>query len=151
MNTMRLILTEDVPSLGNAGEIVNVKNGFGRNFLLPQNKALIADTKSVKALEHAKFLADHKLKKLKGEVQVLAEKLSALTITLAHKVGEGDKLFGSVTTIEIEKSLKEKGFTIDRKKILLDKPIKELGEFKVPVKLHPEVTTDLKVEVVKAD
>ena len=151
MSSMSLILTEDVSSLGLAGDIVNVKAGYGRNYLLPQKKAMLADSKNVKALEHAKFLAEHKVKKMKAEFEGLAEKLSAVTVTLSHKVGEGDKLFGSVTTMEIERALKEKGFEIDRKKILLEKPIKELGEFSVPVKLHPEITTALKIEVVKEE
>lgn len=150
MSSMRLILTEDVQSLGYAGDIVNVKGGYGRNYLLPRNKAMIADNKNVKAMEHAKFLAEHKLKKIKAALQEIADKISGEKVTISHKVGEEGKLFGSVTSIEIEKELKEKGFDIDRRKILLEKPIKELGEFSVPIKLHQDITPELKVEVVEA-
>lgn len=148
MSSMRVILTEDVPSLGYAGEIVNVKNGFGRNFLLPRNKAMMADSKNVKAMEHAKFIAEHKVKKIQGEFQGLADKISAEKLTLTHKVGEEGKLFGSVTSLEIAKALNEKGFEIDHRKIVLDKPVKELGEFTVPVKLHKDISANVKIEVV---
>lgn len=151
MSSMRLVLTEEVASLGNVGDIVNVKAGYGRNYLLPQKKAMLADSKNVKAMEHAKLMADHKVRKMKVEFESIAEKMAKLTITLSHKVGEGDKLFGSVTSMEIEKALKEHGFEIDRKKILLEKPIKVLGKFTVPVKLHPEITSDLKIEVVREE
>lgn len=151
MSGMKVILTEDVSSLGFAGDIVNVKGGYARNYLIPRNKALVADPRNVKAMEHAKFLAEHKLKKVKAGVEALAEKLADVTVTIAHKVGEEGKLFGSVTSMEIEKDLKEQGFEIDRRNILLDKPIKELGEFKVPVKLHPEITQEIKIEVVKEE
>jgi len=148
MSSMRVILTEDVPSLGYAGEIVNVKSGFGRNFLFPRNKAMMADSKNVKAMEHAMFIAEHKAKKIQGEFQGLAEKMSAEKLTLAHKVGEEGKLFGSVTSLEIERALNAKGFEVDHRKIVLDKPIKELGEFTVPVKLHKDVSANVKIEVV---
>ena len=147
-SSMRVVLTEDVPSLGYTGEIVNVKGGFARNYLLPRNKAMLADSKNVKAMEHAKFIAEHKVKKLRDEFQELADKISAEKVTLTHKVGEEGKLFGSVTNLEIAKALNEKGFEIDHRKIGLEKPIKALGEFTVSVKLHKDVSADLKIEVV---
>jgi len=113
-----------------------------------RNKAMLADSKNVKALEHAKFIAEHKLKKIRGEFQGLADKVAAEKITLAHKVGEEGKLFGAVTALEIAKALNAKGFEIDHRKIGLEKPIKELGEFTVPVKLHKDISADLKIEVV---
>ena len=148
MSSMKVILTEDVQSLGYAGEIVNVKGGYGRNYLLPRNKAMVADSKNVKAMEHAKFIAEHRVKKITGEFQGLADKMAAEKITLAHKVGEEGKLFGAVTALEIAKALSEKGFEIDHRKIGLEKPIKALGEFTVSVKLHKDVSADVKVEVV---
>jgi len=146
---MRIILTEDVHHVGASGDVVNVKAGFARNFLFPQRKAMLADPRNVKAVEHAKLIAEHKMKKVKAAVEGLAEKLNNLKITVAHLVGEDDKLFGSVTTMEIEKALAAEGYEIDRKKIVLEKPIKELGEFKIPVKLHQDVTAEINLEVAK--
>lgn len=146
---MRIILTEDVQNLGISGDLVNVKAGFARNFLLPQNKAMLADPRNIKAVEHVKFITEHKIKKARASVEALAEKLNNLKITIAHLVGEDEKIFGSVTTMEIGKALSAEGFEIDRKKIILEKPIKELGEFKIPVKLHKEVKAEITLEVVK--
>ena len=112
------------------------------------HKALMADSKNVKAMEHAQFIAEHKVKKITGEFQGLADKMSAEKITLAHKVGEEGKLFGAVTALEIAKALSEKGFEIDHRKIGLEKPIKALGEFTVPVKLHKDISANVKIEVV---
>ncbi len=146
---MRIILTENVRNLGISGDLVNVKAGFARNYLLPQKKAMLADPRNIKAIEHAKLIAEHKMKKARASVEALAEKLNDLKITIAHLVGEDEKIFGSVTTMEIAKALDAEGYDIDRKKIILDKPIKELGEFKIPVKLHQEVKAEITLEVVK--
>jgi len=146
---MRLILTENVPSLGDAGEIVSVRGGYARNFLLPRKKALLADSRNIKALEHAKFLAEHKLRKLRSEAEQLADRLKTAAITITHKAGESGKLFGAVTTMEIEKALHAEGIAVDRKSIQLDSPIKELGEYTIPVKLDLDVVSELIVQVVK--
>lgn len=148
MSSVKVILTDDVASLGFAGDVVNVKPGYARNFLLPQKKAMMADPKNLKVMEHARFLAQHKMKKIKSEAEAVAAKMAEVSLNIAHKVGEEGKLFGSVTSIEIEKALRGEGFEVDKRNILLEKPIKELGEFAVPVKLHPEVTQDVKVAVV---
>lgn len=149
MGNMKLILTEDVQHLGFAGDIVNVRGGYARNFLIPQKKAMLADPRNVKALEHSKLLAEHKVKKIKKGAEEIAEKLRGITITIARKVGEDEKLFGSVTSIDVENFLKAEGFEIDKRQIHLEKPLKKLGEYIVPVRLHKEVTADVKLMVVK--
>ncbi len=146
---MKVILTEDVSSLGSAGDIVSVKGGYARNFLLPQKKAMAADSRNIKEVEHAKFLADHKLQKIRKEAEGLAERLRNVALTIVQKVGEDDKLFGSVTSMDVEHALNAEGFEIDRKMIHLDKPLKSLGEYIIPVKLYQGVTADVKLNVVK--
>lgn len=145
---MKLILKENVEHLGQIGDIVKVAPGYGRNYLLPRGLAIIATEKNAKALEHAKRqLAYKKNKELEG-AKLLAGKLEAVIIELAHQAGEEGKLFGSVTNMEIAAFLKNNGFEIDRKKIVMAEPIKQLGEYEVTVKIHPEVTAVLKVKVV---
>lgn len=145
---MKLILKENVEHLGQIGDIVKVAPGYGRNYLLPRGLAIIATEKNAKALEHAKRqLAYKKNKELEG-AKLLAVKLEAVIIELAHQAGEEGKLFGSVTNMEIAAFLKNNGFEIDRKKIVMAEPIKQLGEYEVTVKIHPEVTAVLKVKVV---
>lgn len=146
---MNVILREDIPSLGQAGDVVKVKEGFARNFLFPQKKALLADTGNLKELEHHKKGLEKKREKLKQEALALGEKIGMLFVSVAREVGEEGKLFGSVTTKCIADALKEKGFDIDKRMIGLTSPIRELGNFEIPVRLHSEVTVALKVEVVK--
>ncbi len=146
---MQVILTIDIPSLGKAGEIVEVREGYGRNFLLPQKKAVLADPKNIKMLEHQKRVVTSKQAKLKRHAEELLTKLSSTSITIARDAGEDDKLFGSVTTKDIADSLRREGFEIDRHYIHLDAPIKSLGVFEIPVKLHAEVQGNIKVWVVK--
>lgn len=146
---MNVILREDIPSLGQAGDVVKVKEGFARNFLFPQKKALLADTGNLKELEHHKKGLEKKREKLKQEALALGEKIGMLFVSVAREVGEEGKLFGSVTTKCIADALKEKGFDIDKRMIGLASPIRELGNFEIPVRLHSEVTVALKVEVVK--
>ena len=146
---MQVILTIDIPSLGKAGEIVEVREGYGRNFLLPQKKAVLADPKNIKMLEHQKRVVTSKQAKLKRHAEELLTKLSSTSITIARDAGEDDKLFGSVTTKDIADSLRREGFEIDRHYIHLDAPIKSLGVFEIPVKLHSEVQGNIKVWVVK--
>ena len=135
--TLQVILQSDVPNLGASGELVKVRPGFARNFLLPRKLAVPATTAQVNRIKNKK------------EAQALAEKISALKVTLARSVGDDNKLFGSVTTKEIESEVKKAGLTVDRKKMHLAEPLKALGTFEIPVKLMADVTATLKVEVVK--
>ena len=146
---MQVILLEDVPSLGKIGDMVKVSDGYGRNFLLPRKKAVLATEKSVKALEHQKRLVQHRIGREKKDAEKLAQEIDKLSCTFTKAVGESGKLFGAVTSMELEDYLKENGIEVDRKKILLEEPIKNIGIFNVPIKLHPEVTAQLKVWVVQ--
>ena len=146
---MQVILLEDVPSLGKIGDLVKVSDGYGRNYLIPQKKAMPATDKSIHALEHQKRQVEQRITKAKKDAERLAQKIEGFSCTFAKPVGESGKLFGSVTSMEIEAVLKEGGMEVDRKKILLEEPIKSLGMYTVPVKLHPEVTAHLKVWVVQ--
>jgi large subunit ribosomal protein L9 len=146
---MQIILLEDVPSLGKIGDVVKVSDGYGRNYLIPQKKAMPATDKSIHALEHQKRQVEQRITKTKKDTERLAQKIESFSCTLTKPVGESGRLFGSVTSMEIEAVLKEGGIEVDRKKILLEEPIKSLGMYTVPVKLHPEVTAHLKVWVVQ--
>jgi large subunit ribosomal protein L9 len=147
--TLQVILQSDVPNLGASGELVKVRPGFARNFLLPRKLAVPATTAQVNRLNHEKAVALARADKNKKEAQALAEKIGTLKIVLARSVGEDDKLFGSVTTKEIENEVKKTGVAIDRKKMHLAEPLKALGTFEIPVRLMADVTATLKVEVVK--
>jgi large subunit ribosomal protein L9 len=145
--TINVILQQDVKNLGKTGEVVRVRPGFARNFLIPNALASTATTGNVNRLEHEKRQAGARNAKAKAEMQEIATKIAATPVTLARKTGEGDKLFGSVTTKEIEAALAEKGVTVDRRKIQLAEPIKTTGTFELPVKLGFDVTATIKVEV----
>ncbi|MCX8026970.1 MAG: 50S ribosomal protein L9 [Thermodesulfovibrionales bacterium] len=146
---MQVILKEDVKNLGKAGEVVTVKDGYGRNFLLPRGLAIDATLKNIRQLEHQKRMILQRAKKLANDAQSLADRLSSVSVTIFAKAGEEDRLFGSVTSADISESLKQHGFEIDKKKIILEEPIKRLGEHTVKVKLHPEISVELKVVVNK--
>ena len=146
---MKVILTQDITGLGSIGDLITVKNGFGRNYLVPQGKALQATSQNMKKLEHQKRQIREKIDKAKREAERLAVRIESISCTVAKAVGEEDKLFGSVTGMDIEASLKLEGVEIDRKKINLPEPIKSLGIYNIPIKLHPEVTATLKLWVVK--
>ncbi len=148
---MKVILKEDVKNLGMMGEIVNVKDGYARNYLIPKGLAIEANPRNIKQLEHHKRMIELKVKKLKNAAQSIAEKLSQKPVIIKAKAGEEDKLFGSVTSLDIEKALKEMGFDIDKKRIQLSEPIKRLGEYNVKVKIHPEITADVNLHVVKEE
>jgi large subunit ribosomal protein L9 len=147
--TLQVILQSDVANLGSSGELVKVRPGFARNFLLPRNLAVPATTAQVNRLNHEKAVAVARAEKNKKEAQALADKIGGLKIKLSRSVGEDDKLFGSVTTKEIETEVKKAGLEIDRKKMHLAEPIKALGNYEIPVRLMTNVTATLKVEVVK--
>jgi large subunit ribosomal protein L9 len=144
---MKVILTENIESLGHIGDVVKVAPGYARNYLLPKGFAIVATEKNAKALDHLKRQMAYKKDKVTDSAKLLLAKLEELKVELSHQAGVEGKLFGSVTNMEIAAFLKEKGFDIDRKKIVLAEPIKNLGEYTVPVKLHPEVTATLKVSV----
>jgi len=146
---VKVILREDVENLGKTGEIVDIANGYGRNYLLPRGLAVQASTKNIRELEHQKKLIQALQEKKKLESEDVAKKLGSLSCTIARKVGEEDKLFGSVTARDIKDVLKEEGIEIERKRILLEEPIKKLGVYTVPVQLHPDVVGNVKVWVVK--
>jgi len=144
---MKVILKENIDTLGHIGDIVKVAPGYARNYLLPKGYAVEATEKNAKALEHVKRQMAYKKDKVTEAAKLLLAKLEGLTVDLVHQAGVEGKLFGSVTNMEIAAFLKEKGVEIDRKKIALAEPIKQVGEYTVPVKLHPEVTATLKVNI----
>ena len=145
---MEVILKEDVPNLGYKDDIVNVKRGYGRNYLIPQGKAYIATESAKKVLaENLKHRA-HKFEKIKNEAQELAGKLEGVSLTIGAKTSSTGTIFGSVTNIQIADALKEKGFDIDRKLIVIKDSVKEVGAYKATVKLHKEVSVEIPFEVV---
>jgi large subunit ribosomal protein L9 len=144
---MKLLLKEDVDGLGFCGEEVEVKDGYGRNFLVPKGKALLATPNNLKAFNHQKRMVQAKVKKVTGIAQEVADKISAVTIQIKKKMGDGGKMFGAVTAQEISDLLKAKGIDIDRRKIQIQDPIKKAGEYSIPAKLHPEVTAEIKLTV----
>ncbi|MBI5327173.1 MAG: 50S ribosomal protein L9 [Deltaproteobacteria bacterium] len=146
---MEIILKKDAPSLGKLGNVVKVADGYARNYLIPHGIGLEATPKNLKLLEKEMKLWQKKAEKQREDAQKLAQDIEKLSLIFARKSGEEDKIFGSVTSLDIEEKIKENGIQIDRKKIHLEEPIKALGIFTVPVKLHPEVTANLKVCVVK--
>jgi large subunit ribosomal protein L9 len=148
---MKVLLKEDVNKLGSVGDEVEVKDGYGRNFLIPTGKALLATPKNVKQFRHQKSIVDHKVRKLQGAAQDVADQLAKLSLSIKKKVGEQGKLFGSVTSQEIAELVSAKGVEIDRRKIQLSEPIKSLGEFKIPVKLHPHVTAEMTLTVAAVE
>jgi len=145
---MKVILREDVKDLGHIGEMLTVKDGYARNFLLPRGLALEANTRNVNALEHEKKKIQEMIKKSKSGAEGLSARIAATTIIIKAKAGEGDKLFGSVTAMDLAEALKKEGLDIDRKKIVLEEPIKRLGNFTVNVKIHPEISAQFVVQVV---
>ena len=147
MRSVSLILKEEVPGLGDPGELVKVKVGFARNFLLPQGKAVLATDSRVRELEHTKRLVSEKLAKELKDLQAVRDRLQSLDLEVVAKAGEEGKLFGSVTSANIADLLIEKGFEIDRRKILLSEPIKEVGEHTVSLRLRKDVVAELKLKV----
>jgi large subunit ribosomal protein L9 len=145
---MKLILKEDVPDLGSIGDVVNVKNGYARNYLIPKQLAVQASTKNMQQVEHQKRLIESHKSKVKKDAHTMAEDIEKISCTIPMLVGEQDKLFGSVTSQDIEAALSQEGINISRKRIILDEPIKSLGVYTVDVRLHAEVTAKLKVWVV---
>lgn len=148
---MKLILKEDVKNLGVMGTVVDVKNGYGRNYLIPQNLAVEANPRNIKQFEHQKKIILVKARKVKSEAEDFAGRLSALKLSIGVRAGDEDKLFGSVTTMDIAKAISDQGIEIDRRKIILEEPIKRLGTYEIPIKVHQDVTVSVNVEVKQTD
>lgn len=145
---MKVILKQNVPSLGKAGDLVKVNDGYARNLLIPKGLATEANEKNIKTFEHEKKNILLRAEKEQKAAQDKAAKLSEITLTIARKVGDQEKIFGSVTSKDIELALQEKGFNIDKKMIVHDEQIKSLGEFKVKIKLHSGIEAEITLNVV---
>jgi large subunit ribosomal protein L9 len=147
---MEVILKEDVNKLGHRGDVVKVADGYGRNYLLPGKLAIEATLANKAVIEQMKGSAIRKSAKEKAQAEDLSATMQEVELTFERKTGENDHLFGSVTSGDIAQQLEQKGFTVDRRKIALEEPLKSLGEFHVPIKLHRDVTTHVKV-TIKSD
>ncbi len=148
---MEVILKEDIPNLGTMGEVVRVRDGYARNYLLPRGLVLISNKKNLKVFEHQMRVIAGQRERVMKQAQTLSEKLAALSLAIPVKIGEGGKLFGSVTNIDIEKVLRARGFDVERRKIHLAEPIKSLGDFEVPIRLAADLTATIKVSVVSEE
>jgi large subunit ribosomal protein L9 len=148
---MEVILREEIEKLGNRGEIVRVADGYARNYLLPRRLAVPATQANKKIVEQERMAHVRREAKEKGEAEDLAKLLDGVTVTLAQKAGDMDQLFGSVTAKDIAEALAKQNFAIERRKIHLDEPIKQLGEHKVTVRLHHDVSAEIQVNVVREE
>ena len=151
MAQVQLILREDVHRLGEAGDLVSVKPGYARNYLVPQGKAILATAGRVKELDHQKRVISERLAKEVADLEAVKQRMASVVLEFSAQAGDEGKLFGSITAQQIGEQLAEKGFKIDRRKIELDEPIKALGEHQVPVKLRSEIVAEVKVIVTAAD
>ncbi|MFA5353505.1 MAG: 50S ribosomal protein L9 [Thermodesulfovibrionales bacterium] len=145
---MQVILKESVRELGQMGDVVNVKDGFARNFLIPKGFAVEANPRNIRALEHEKRKIQDLARKVRAGAEDLAARVSGASVTITAKAGEEEKLFGSVTAMDIAEALLKAGIEIDKRKIVLEEPIKRLGSYTVPVKIHSDVVAELKIQVV---
>jgi large subunit ribosomal protein L9 len=145
---MEVILKEDIVNVGKIGEVVRVRDGYARNYLLPRGLVLIANKKNLKTFEHHKKIVGDQKEKVMRNAKAVGDQLAAVSLVIPMKVGEEGKLFGSVTNMQIEKALKAKGLNVDRRKIHLDAPIKSAGNYEVPIRLSADVTVPLKLSVV---
>ncbi len=145
---MKVILKEDIPNLGKAGQIIKVKNGYARNFLLPKGLALLADEKNMKLLEYQKKKIEEEAKKKRQDSESIAQRLSEIQLTIKAKAGEDQRLFGSVTSKDIAEALEKEGILIDKKQINILEPIKRVGEYEVEVKLPANVVAKVKVNII---
>ena len=148
---MQVILREDVRHLGYVGDIVSVKSGYARNFLFPRKLAVHADARQMNRLEHEKRIIEAKLQKTRADAEHLAEKFRGFNVIVKKAAGESDKLFGSVTTMEIEALLNEKGFAVERRQIIMNENLKTIGSHKIQLRLHRDVVIDLNVEVIREE
>jgi large subunit ribosomal protein L9 len=146
---MEVILKEDVAKLGSRGDVVKVAEGYGRNFLLPRKLAIEASSGNKKVIEQMKAAAVRRSAKEKAQAEELAKQFDGVSVNFLRRAGEHDQLFGSVTSGDVADALEKKGFNIDRRKVQLHEPLRTLGEFTVPIKLHKDVTAHLKVVIEK--
>ena len=148
--SMKIILRQDIQGLGKMGDIVNVANGYARNYLLPRKMAMEATEHNIQLLEKEKKKMETQLLKSRQEAEELARKIEETTITISKEVGEGEKMFGSVTSADIVEALGKEGISVDKRQIILERSIKKTGLFHIPIKVHPDITATLKLWVVKA-
>ncbi len=146
---MEIILLKEVEKIGKAGEVLKVSDGFARNFLIPKGLAVVSTVKNLKRIEHQNQIKEKEAQKEKKEAEELANKIKGLSCTVAVETNENDNLYGSVTEGDISQALEVEGYKIDKKNIILEKPIEELGIFDIEIKLHPEVATKIKLWVTK--
>jgi large subunit ribosomal protein L9 len=146
---MKVILTADLAHVGKAGQVVDVANGYGRNYLIPRGFAILATPGNERSLAQQQRTRMAREAKTRAEAEALAAQLQALSLTVTKKTGEGDRLYGSVTSMDIADLMKARGFALDRRRIVLDTPLKTLGTHKVPIRLHPEVVAEIEVAVTK--
>jgi large subunit ribosomal protein L9 len=146
--TMEVILKEDVANVGKIGEVVRVRDGYARNYLLPRGLVLLANKKNLKTFEHHKKVVADQKQKITREAESVGQSISAVSLIIRMRVGEEGKLFGSVTNIQIEKALKAQGLLVDRRKIQLEEPIKVAGDYEVPIRMTANLTVPLKVSVI---
>ena len=145
---MEVILKEDVANVGKIGEVVRVRDGYARNYLLPRGLVLLANKKNLKTFEHHKKVVADQKQKITREAQSVGQSISTVSLTIRMRVGEEGKLFGSVTNIQIEKALKAQGLIVDRRKIQLEDPIKVAGDYEVPIRMTADLTVPLKISVI---
>ena len=146
---MKVILTADLPHVGTAGQVVEVANGYGRNYLLPRGFAILATPGNERSLAQRQKARLAREAKNKADAEALAAQLQALPLSIAKKTGEGERLYGSVTSMDIADLLKARGISLDRRRIVLDTPLKTLGTHRVPIRLHPEVVAEVEVTVTE--
>jgi len=146
---MKVVLKDDIKNVGKMGQIVDVADGYARNYLVPRGLAVEANIKNLKSLEHEKKIIQEKAKRIKNSSQTLSDKISTMTLVIKAKAGDEGKLFGAVTSMDIAELLKNEGIDMDKKKIFLDEPIKRLGSYSVNIKIHPEISTNLNIQVVE--
>lgn len=147
---MKVILQEDVANLGTTGTVVEVADGFGRNYLLPRNLAVLADVRNTRRTEHVKRLAAARQTKILASAKELAAKISGTAVSIKRQAGAEDKLFGSVTNQDVQEALAAQGVEVDRRNIVLAEPIRNIGVFQVPVRVHKDVEASVKVYVIRA-
>jgi len=145
---MKIILREDVENLGKAGEVVKVADGYGRNYLIPRQLALPADVRNMKALEHDRMVIETRAKKARKTAEGIAASISGMSLSISARAGEEGKLFGAVTSRDIAEALDAKGIKVDRKAVQLEEPIKQLGDFKVKIRIAAEVVPEISVSVI---
>ncbi|MFQ5720620.1 MAG: 50S ribosomal protein L9 [Acidobacteriota bacterium] len=148
---MKVVLKHEIEQLGRAGDVVDVARGYARNYLVPKGMALAATASNLKIIEHHKKKEAQLQAREREEAEALAQQLTRTPLELAHRAGDTDTLYGAVTSAEVAFALEEKGFVVDRRKIQLDEPLKALGEYTIPIKLHPDVVAQLTVNVIREE